>query len=227
MYDYLVSADLKNDITLEGCRSWTLANDRNISEKFINARANIVHTCTASKSKISDEEQLALSGILLFDRDKISKVFEHQDYLEACKNLAAHYKQFTGLKDSNIVEHLDLIRSADTSLFDTGLDSASLPTAVKTILRSLKRTYLPQYSIKGANEDTIIEDYLVPMLDSFFPNDDYLTTYAAGKEIKESCHRFVSMDPSLQKHAKKADCSVVHNPTQYPFLTVEAMLIEH
>lgn len=62
----------------------------------------------------------------------------------------------------------------------------------------------------------------MPMLDAVFPNDDYLTTYAADKEIKESAHRFVSMDPSLQKHAKKADYSVVHNQTKYALLAVEA-----
>lgn len=222
-YNHLVSTNLENNLTLENCSVWTLQNGTNISAKFIKARNKIVSACSTTKLKILDEEQLALSGILLFDPDKLSNIFDHQDYLEACKNLDTYYKQFTGFKSPHIAEHLDLIQSGNTtSSFETGLDSASLPHAVKTVMRSLKRTYSRQYCIRGLNENTLTKDFLVPMLDSIFPNDDYTTTYAAEKKIKESCHRLVSMDPSLQKHAKKADYSVVYNPTQYALLTVDA-----
>lgn len=214
-YDCLVSTNPEDNITLENCSVWTLPNGTDMLTKFIAAWNKIVSACSTTKLKISDEEQLASSGIPLFDPDKLSNIFDHQDYLEACKNLDTHYKQFAGFKSSHIAKHLDRIRCGDTtSSFDTALDSASLPHAVKNVLHSLKRTYSRQYCIKGLNENTLIKDFLVPMLDSIFPNDDYTTTYAADKEIKESCHRFVSMDPSLQKHAKKADYSVVHNRTQ-------------
>ncbi|OAD05682.1 hypothetical protein MUCCIDRAFT_79231 [Mucor lusitanicus CBS 277.49] len=39
---------------------------------------------------------------------------------------------------------------------------------------------------------------------------------------KESCYRCLSLDPSLVKHAKKADYSIVHNATNYALLALEA-----
>ncbi|OAD08829.1 hypothetical protein MUCCIDRAFT_76290 [Mucor lusitanicus CBS 277.49] len=186
----------------------------------------MVQMCRNPTVKICDEHQLALSGILLLDIDQTLSILEHMDYLNAYKEMDSNYAKFTagghGAWIQDVYENLHLIRTAATASFNTCVNSSTLPFEVKSILHSLKRTYSRQYSIKGVNENTIIKDHLVPILDSFFPNDDYLTTYAADKEIAESSIRFTAIDPSLQKHAKKADYSVVHNPTKFALLTVEA-----
>ncbi|GAN03945.1 hypothetical protein MAM1_0051c03401 [Mucor ambiguus] len=225
--EYLISTN-ENDIIIvnDSNRVWKLGNQINLSEKFLKSRNQLVKECQATRRKLADDEQLALSGIILLDNDHISNVLEHQDHLQAYREVEIKYKTNDSTEDlaiADIVKCLDLIRTAARSTtVDTALDSSSLPTRVKTILYSLKSTYSRQYSVKGINENTVIKDYLVPMLDSFFPNSDYMTTYAADKEIKESSNRFMAIDPSLTKHSKKADYSVVHNATKYTLLTVEA-----
>ncbi|OAC97738.1 hypothetical protein MUCCIDRAFT_116222 [Mucor lusitanicus CBS 277.49] len=41
------------------------------------------------------------------------------------------------------------------------------------------------------------------MLDAVFPNDDYITAYAADKEIKKSCYRFKPFGFLLHAPARK------------------------
>ncbi|CAO0793057.1 unnamed protein product [Mucor circinelloides] len=94
------------------------------------------------------------------------------------------YGQFADAKDlsmHDVYKCVELIQNGDSSKVEDLLGSSHLSIRLKTILFSLNRTYGASYSIKGANENTIIKDYLLPILDPFFPNTEYSTSFACEK----------------------------------------------
>ncbi|KAL7308072.1 hypothetical protein PS15m_011971 [Mucor circinelloides] len=76
----------------------------------------------------------------------------------------------------DVYKCVELIQNGDSSKVEDLLDSSNLLIRLKTILFSLNRTFGASYSIKNTNENTIIKDYLLPMLDPFFPNCNDLIT---------------------------------------------------
>ncbi|CAO3616690.1 unnamed protein product [Mucor fragilis] len=225
-FDYLVSTNTTDEVSSTACNvEWILNNDDNLSRAFMEKRNTLIETCRSDKRKLSTQEQLALSGILLLDDRHQSDFLSNTHYVQACRELKLKYGQFADAVDPpmhDVYNCVELIRNGDSSKVEDLLDTSSLPIRFKTILFSLNRTYGASYSIKNANENTIIKDYLLPMLDPFFPNTEYSTSFAADKEIEQSNNRFISMDPSLAKHVKKADYSIVHNATKYTLLILEA-----
>ncbi|KAK4511794.1 uncharacterized protein ATC70_003793 [Mucor velutinosus] len=225
-FDYLVSTNRRDEVVSADCSvQWILSDGTNLSQSFIEKRNALIERCRRDKSKLSVQEQLALSGILLLDDRQQSDFLRNTDYVQACREMKLKYGQFADVENPSmhdVYKCIELIQNGDSSKVEDLLDTTNLPIRFKSILFSLSRTYGTSYSIKGANENTIIKDYLLPMLDSFFPNTEYSTTFAADKEIEESNNRFASIDPSLAKHVKKADYSIVHNATKYMLLTLEA-----
>lgn len=133
---------------------------------------------------MSVQEQLALSGILLLDDRQQSDFLSNAHYVQACREMKLKYGQFADAKDlsmHDVYKCVELIQNGDSSKVEDLLGSSHLSIRLKTILFSLNRTYGASYSIKGANENTIIKDYLLPILDPFFPNTEYSTSFACEK----------------------------------------------
>ncbi|KAG1107733.1 hypothetical protein G6F42_016256 [Rhizopus arrhizus] len=137
-----------------------------------------------NKSKLSVQEQLALSGILLLDDRQQSDFLSNAHYVQACREMKLKYGQFADAEDlsmHDVYKCVELIQNGDSSKVKDLLGSSHLSIRLKTILFSWNRTYGASYSIKGANENTIIKDYLLPILDPFFPNTEYSTSFAREK----------------------------------------------
>ncbi|CEP18334.1 hypothetical protein [Parasitella parasitica] len=224
-FDYLVSTNSKDEVVLvDSSVQWILSDGFNVSRSFIEKRNTLTERCRSDKSKLSVQEQLALSGILLLDDRHQSDFLNNTHYFQACRDMKLKYGLLVTEDQSmpDLYKCMGLIQKGESAKVDDLLDNSHIPIRFKTILFSLNRTYGTGYSIKDANENTIVKDCLLPILDPFFPNNEYSTTFAADKEIVQSNQRFAKMDPSLVDHVKKADYSIVHNTTKYTLLTLEA-----
>lgn len=85
-----------------------------------------------------------------------------------------------------------------------------------------KPPYNIGYNTEQINEGSLVKDAIMPFLNNYFPNDPSFTTFGPDKEIFESKKRFTEIDPSLKKHVRKCDYSIVTNISKHLVFALES-----
>ncbi|KAI7869488.1 hypothetical protein BDF14DRAFT_1781876 [Spinellus fusiger] len=211
--DYLVSTNKQDSIKLLPEDSKWLLSSFNISEEFINKRNSIVQECSGLDKNLKLDEELSLNCILLLDADFFSNILPTNVYEEVCVSMKEHYDKYkeknNDLYAKEVFGFCLLLTQEKSDKVEKYIEESTLSFFIKTILFSLMNTYVKGYCIKDLDESTLVKDGIVSFLNPFFPNCKEYTTFGADKPIKESNTRFSKIDPSLSKHVKKADFSVV------------------
>ncbi|KAL7308071.1 hypothetical protein PS15m_011970 [Mucor circinelloides] len=87
-FDYLVSTNPKDEIVSADCSvQWILSVGTNVTRSFIKERNKIIERCRRDKSKLSVQEQLALSGIFLLDDRQQSDFLNNAHHVQACREM--------------------------------------------------------------------------------------------------------------------------------------------
>ncbi|KAK4516068.1 uncharacterized protein ATC70_011029 [Mucor velutinosus] len=224
--DYLVSANASDTIDISALsKKWILKSGYDFSDAFLKKRNQLVDSSFNNGTILSEEEELAINGVVLLDDDLQSNMVDEDVYEEACQDMDERYRQYEETEETYshcVMQFAKLMSKGRYCKAEEAINESSVPSHVKATLYSLKRTYGVGYNTETLNESTGVKDGILPFLDNLFPNCKKYTTYGADKGIEDSRKRFIEMDPSLQDHVRKADFSVVSNRSSHLILAVES-----
>ncbi|KAG2229639.1 hypothetical protein BDF21DRAFT_498372 [Thamnidium elegans] len=218
--DYLVSNNVSNIIDLDDTDNmWILPSGINFSVSFISRRNDLIRQCEANQEELQVDEELSVNGIILLDADLISNIVKEDVYEEACNVVESFFNKFSNTNNEPYLDYIfNFCMYMTKGKFEDAenyINSSSLPYYIKSILFSLKFRYSKCYSTDLVNESTAVKDSIVPLLDSYFPNTKKITR-----------KRSIDMDPSLSKHVRKADFSIVSNSSNHLILALETKSIK-
>ncbi|KAL0144484.1 hypothetical protein V8B55DRAFT_1000253 [Mucor lusitanicus] len=112
----------------------------------------------------------------------------------------------------------DKIR-ADIEAYKQSKEQGAL--ALCTTLENLLNTYSTAYTTDAVNEATLVRDAIDSFLKRYFPNSSLTSSIGTDSMMRDSSHRFTTLDLSLASCRKRADFSVVSVKSSHALLTLE------
>ncbi|KAI9247718.1 hypothetical protein BDA99DRAFT_471103 [Phascolomyces articulosus] len=224
-YFYLVGDGQWEYSAPEGGEKW-IVDDLDITDQFLKYRCEVLESAK-NLDVLSTVDQLALNFICFIGENssKGNRMMPNiwkkmmDDSLKSFKIMPVAMNQVHWIYKINQAMRSGGVNVAKDILNHwCSADKDRHSEIYQNIYDTLLKVYPSNYDTSDANEDTFVKDTISPILRSYFPNDEYITSEGANGVIQASCDSRRRFDDTAE--GKKGDYSINTNDGKFSQLVL-------